>query len=73
MAWTEGSHMKHLHAVVLCLCVLGRVRVRLGRSERLLVLKTGFHKRRLLQSQLFTRVWSILDVYDAVVSFESPP
>lgn len=65
--------MEHLHAVVLCLCVLGGVCVRLGGSQRLLALQVGFQQRRLLQRQLFTRVRPVLDVYDPVVGLESPP
>lgn len=73
MAWTERSDMEHLHTVVLCLCVLGGVCVRLGGGQGLLVLQTWLQERRLLQRQLFTRVWPVLDVYDPVVSLESPP
>ena len=68
-----SSDVEHLHAVLLCLCVLGWVCVRQGRGQSFLVLQTGLHQRRLLQSQLFAGVGAVLDVYDPVVRLESPP
>lgn len=62
------SDLEHVHAVFLCLCVLGGVCVRLGRNQSFLVLRVWLHQRRFLQRELFIGFWQVLDIYDPVVS-----
>lgn len=69
----ERSHVQDLHTVVLCLCVLGRVCVRLRRPERLFILQVGLQKRGLIKNILFTGLWAVLHVYYSVVGLESLP
>lgn len=69
----EPSHVKDLHTVILCLCVLGRVCVRLRRYKSLFVLQVGLQKRGLIKNFDFTGLWAILHVYYSVVGLESPP
>lgn len=67
------SDLEHVHAVVLCLCVLGGVCLGLAGSQSLLALRARLHQRRFLQRELFIAFWQVLHVYDPVVSFQSPP
>lgn len=67
------SDMENLHTIFFCLCVLGGVCVWLGGGERLFAIQARLHERGLLQSQLFTRVWPVLHIYDTVVCLESLP
>ncbi len=71
--WAKRSDLQDLHTVVLCLCVLGRVCVRLRRPERFFILQVVLQKRGLIKNVLFTGLWAVLHIYYSVVGLESLP